>query len=168
MYSELHCKTNFSFLRGASHADELVERATMLDYHALAITDLNSLNGVVRAHTAAKETGLKLIIGAEITPEDAPPVVLWATDRAAYGRLTRLITVGRRRAPKGECCLYLADIAAHADGLMAGVIPTRAPRTTVAGLPTEPLDRPKVSQSHGRPSVGAFGGVGRPSPSESS
>ena len=113
MYSELHCKTNFSFLRGASHADELVERATMLDYHALAITDLNSLNGVVRAHTAAKETGLKLIIGAEITPEDAPPVVLWATDRAAYGRLTRLITVGRRRAPKGECCLYLADIAAH-------------------------------------------------------
>ncbi len=134
MYCELHCKTNFSFLCGASHADELVERATALDYHALAITDVNSLNGVVRAHTAAKETGLKLIIGAEITPEDAPPVVLWATDRAAYGRLARLITVGRRRATKGECCLYLADIAAHADGLMAGVIPTGPAAEQTAGL----------------------------------
>ena len=123
MYAELHCKTNFSFLTGSSHADELVTRATELGYHAIAVTDHNSLAGVVRAHTTTKETGLKLLIGAEITPQDAPPVVLWATNRAAYGRLSRLITVGRRRAVKGDCCLYLADVAAHAEGLIAGVVP---------------------------------------------
>src|SRR3990172_7844066 len=100
-YAELHAKSNFSFLEGASHADELVRQAAELGYCALAVTDRNSLAGVVRAHIAAKEAGLPLVIGAEITPTDAPPVVLWATDRAAYGRLCRLITRGRRRAPKG-------------------------------------------------------------------
>src|SRR5690349_519856 len=104
-YAELRCRTNFSFLEGASHPDELVFQASLLGYAALAITDRNSLAGVVRAHVAAKETGLKLLIGAEISPIDAPPAVLLATDRAAYGRLSRLITCGRRRAPKGECHL---------------------------------------------------------------
>ena len=70
---------------------------------------------------AAKEAGLKLLIGAEIVPEDGPSVVLLATDRNAYGRLSRLITVGRRRAPKGECRLKIADIQEHADGLLCGV-----------------------------------------------
>lgn len=121
-YAELHCKTNFSFLEGASHPDELVARAIELGYSALAITDRNSLAGVVRAYAAAKNTSLKLIVGAEITPVDAPSVVLWATDRKAYGRLARLITVGRRAAPKGECRLTLDDVAAHAEGLLAGVI----------------------------------------------
>ena len=121
-YSELHCKTNFSFLQGASHPDELVQRAVELGYHALAVTDVNSLAGVVRAHAAAKGSGLKLIVGAEITPLDAPAVVLWAPDRAAYGRLCRLITRGRRRAAKGECVLTLQDVAEHADGLLAGVL----------------------------------------------
>ena len=116
------CKTNFSFLEGASHADELVERAGALGYRALAVTDRNSLAGVVRAHIAAKEVGLQLVIGAEITPVDAPPVVLWATDRASYGRLCRLITRGRRRAPKGECELTLDDVAEFAEGLIAGVL----------------------------------------------
>ncbi len=122
MYAELHCKTNFSFLQGASHPDELVQRAAELGYHALAVTDVNSLAGVVRAHAAAKGSGLKLIVGAEITPVDAPAVVLWAPDRAAYGRLCRLITRGRRRAAKGECVLTLQDVAEHADGLLAGVL----------------------------------------------
>lgn len=121
-YAELHCKTNFSFLEGASHADELVVRAKELGYTALAVTDRESLAGVVRAHIAAKELGLKLLIGAEIHPTDALPVVLWATDRPSYGRLSRLLTVGRRRAEKGACQLMLADIAEHADGLLAGVI----------------------------------------------
>src|SRR5215467_13802110 len=76
-YAELHCKTNFSFLEGASHAEELVTQAAALGYRALAITDRNSLAGVVRAHIAAKEVGLQLIVGAEITPIDSPPVVLW-------------------------------------------------------------------------------------------
>jgi error-prone DNA polymerase len=122
MYAELHCKTNFSFLQGASHPDELVQRAVELGYHALAVTDVNSLAGVVRVHAVAKGSGLKLVVGAEITPVDAPAVVLWAPDRAAYGRLCRLITRGRRRATKGECVLTLQDVAEHADGLLAGVL----------------------------------------------
>ena len=121
-YAELHCKTNFSFLQGASHPDELVQRAAEFGYEALAVTDVNSVAGVVRAHAAAKEMGLKLIVGAEITPVGAPSVVLWATGRAAYGRLARLITRGRRRAEKGECELTLNDIAEHAEGLVAGVL----------------------------------------------
>ena len=140
MYSELHCKTNYSFLTGGSHADELVERAIALGYRALAITDENTLAGVVRAYAAVRDyyrkqaeeanesSGeethkLKLIIGAEIIPNDAPPVLLWATDRKSYGNLSRLITVGRRRAPKGECWLSLDDIASNAEGLLAGVLP---------------------------------------------
>ncbi|HEY1786042.1 MAG TPA: PHP domain-containing protein, partial [Pirellulales bacterium] len=121
-YAELHCKTNFSFLEGASHPDELVARAAALGYQALAVTDRNTLAGVVRAHAAARQYGLPLVIGAEITPDDAPPVVLWTTDRASYGRLSRLITLGRRRAPKGEFQVSLADVAAHAEGLLAGVV----------------------------------------------
>lgn len=120
-YAELHCRTNFSFLEGASHPDELVARAVELAHAGLAITDRNSLAGVVRAHVAARDTGLHLLIGAEITPTDAAPVLLWAIDRAGYGRLARLITRGRRAAPKGECHLTLDDVAAHAQGLLAGV-----------------------------------------------
>jgi len=122
LYAELHCKTNFSFLQGASHPHELVQRAVELGYHALAVTDVNSLAGVVRAHAAAKGGGLKLIVGAEITPMDAPAIVLWAPDRAAYGRLCRLITRGRRRAAKGRCELTWQDVAEHAEGLLAGVL----------------------------------------------
>ncbi len=121
-YAELHAKSNFSFLEGAAHPDELAEQAAALGYQALAITDRASLAGVVRAHGAAKPLGLKLLIGAELHPVDAPPVIVWATDRAAYGRLARLITVGRRRAAKGECHLLFADIAEHAEGLLAGVL----------------------------------------------
>jgi error-prone DNA polymerase len=120
-YAELHCRTNFSFLEGASHADELVNRASELGLAALAITDWNSVAGVVRAHVAAKETGLKLLIGAEITPRDAPPVILLATDRAAYGRLSMLITQGRRHAPKGECSLTFDDVSRYSAGLLACV-----------------------------------------------
>ena len=125
-YAELHCRTNYSFLEGASHPDELVARAAELGLAALAITDRNSLAGVVRAHVAAKEAKLKLLIGAEITPVDAPPIVLWAMNRAGYGRLCRLITRGRQRAPKGESRLTLADVAEHAEGLLAGVVLLRS------------------------------------------
>jgi error-prone DNA polymerase len=122
VYAELHCKTNFSFLEGASHPDELVHRAAELGYRALAITDRNSLAGVVRAHVAAKEMQLKLLVGAELTPADTPAVALLATDRAAYGRLSRLITIGRRNAPKGEFKLSLDELASHAEGLLAGIV----------------------------------------------
>ena len=120
-YAELHCRTNFSFLEGASHPDELVHRAVELGLSGLAITDRNSLAGVVRAHSAAKDCGLKLLIGTEVTPTDAPAAVLLATDRTGYGRLCRLLTLGRRRAPKGECRLTLDDVTAHAEGLLACV-----------------------------------------------
>jgi error-prone DNA polymerase len=121
-YAELRCRTNFSFLRGASHADELVGRAAELGYAALAVTDRNSLAGVVRAHVAAKEAGLPLIVGAELTLTDASTVVVWATDRASYGRLCRLLTTGLRRAEKGACELRLADLAEQSAGLLAGVV----------------------------------------------
>ncbi len=120
-YAELHCRSNYSFLEGASHADELTARAVELGYHALAITDRNSLAGVVRAHVAAREADLKLLIGAEIVLDDGPSIILLATDRAAYGRLSRLITVGRQRAPKGECRLRLADVKEFSEGLLCCV-----------------------------------------------
>jgi error-prone DNA polymerase len=123
MYAEPHCKTNFSFLCGASHPDELVARAAELGYHALAITDRNSLAGVVRAHAAAKTARLKLIIGAEITPHDALPILLYASNFAGYRRLSRLITRGRRAARKGDCRLSFQDIAEHAGDLIAVVVP---------------------------------------------
>jgi error-prone DNA polymerase len=119
---ELRCKTNYSFLRGASHPDELVARAAALDYAALAVTDESSLAGIVRAHVAAKAAGLKLLVGAEIAPADAPTVLLYAPDVRAYGRLATLITRGRRRAPKGAYHLTWADVAEHADGLLAAVV----------------------------------------------
>ncbi len=120
-YAELHCRTNYSFLEGASHADELVARSVELGHCALAVTDRNTLAGVVRAHVAARETGHKLLIGAEIVPDDGPAMVLLATDRAAYGRLSQLITTGRRRAAKGECHIRMADIQQSGDGLLCCV-----------------------------------------------
>ena len=121
-YAELHCLTNYSFLQAASHPDELVQRAVDLQLAALAITDRHSLAGVVRAHAAAKPLGLKLLIGTEITPQDGSTVVLLAMNRAGYGRLARLLTVGKRRAPKGECHLTFSDVAHHGQDLLACVL----------------------------------------------
>ncbi len=125
-YAELHCKTNFSFLEGASHPSELVTQAAMLGYTGLAVTDRNSLAGVVRAHVAAKEAGLKLVVGAEVTPIDSSPILLWAMNRHGYGQLCRLLTRGRRQAPKGECRLAFADVAEHSSGLLAGLLLSQA------------------------------------------
>ena len=84
-YAELHCLSNFSFLRGASHPEELVERAKTLGYAALALSDECSFSGIVRAHVAAKNAGLPLVIGSEVTLGDDTKLVLFATDRASYG-----------------------------------------------------------------------------------
>lgn len=112
-YAELHCCSNFSFLRGASHPEELVECAQALGYSALAITDEASLAGVVRAHKAARERGLQLVIGAEFRLADARKpgsrLVLLAQNRAGYGNLSALITLARRRSAKGEYRLYRND-----------------------------------------------------------
>jgi len=110
-YAELHCLSNFSFLTGASHPEELVEQAHALGYAALAVTDQCSLAGVVRAHLAARDRGLPLIVGSEITLADGPRLVLLAEDREGYGNLAELITAGRRRAPKGGYRLERTDLA---------------------------------------------------------
>ncbi|HZX31435.1 MAG TPA: PHP domain-containing protein, partial [Rhodocyclaceae bacterium] len=109
-YAELHCLSNFSFLRGASHPEELVERAKAQGYSALALTDECSLAGVVRAHQAAKEFKLKLIIGAEFTLSDGLKLVLLAQNKAGYGNLSALITLARRRAEKGAYLLTRGDL----------------------------------------------------------
>ncbi len=109
-YAELHCLSNFSFLRGASHPEELVERAIELGYHSLAITDECSLAGVVRAHSAAKGSKLRLIIGSEFCLEDGLRFVLLATDRDSYGRLSKLITVARTNSEKGSYKLGREDV----------------------------------------------------------
>jgi error-prone DNA polymerase len=111
-YAELHCLSNFSFLRGASHPEELVERAKGLGYRALALTDECSFAGAVRAHLAAKQAGLPLVLGTEVTLEDGMKIVLLATDRGSYGALCSLITTGRRRGRKGAYVLSRADVAA--------------------------------------------------------
>jgi error-prone DNA polymerase len=109
-YAELHCLSNFSFQRGASHPEELVDRAAELGYRALAITDECSLAGVVRAHQAAKDRGLPLVIGTEVSLEDGTKLVLLATDRRSYGAISALITVGRRRGAKGSYSLGRKDL----------------------------------------------------------
>ncbi|HZO22298.1 MAG TPA: error-prone DNA polymerase [Steroidobacteraceae bacterium] len=111
-YAELHCLSNFTFLRGASHPQELIERAIELGYMALAITDECSMAGVVRAHVAARDTALKLLIGAEFRLECGLKLVAIAMDRAGYGRLCRLITRGRCAAVKGKYCLKREDVEA--------------------------------------------------------
>ena len=123
MYAELQVTTNFSFLQGGSHPDELVVAAHALGYSALAITDRNSLAGVVRAHHAAKQAGIRLVIGARLDFRSGPSVLCYPTDRAAYGRLVKLITLGRRRAPKGECHLDLADLIEAAEGQVLIAVP---------------------------------------------
>ena len=124
-YAELHCTTNFSFHRGGSHHDELVATAHALGYEALAITDHATLAGIVRAHAAAQQTGLKLVVGATLAPVNAAPLVVWVADRAGYTNLCRLLTRGYEQAAArgdaGGCRLSLDDIAAHAGGLVAGV-----------------------------------------------
>ncbi len=123
-YAELHALSNFTFLEGASHPEELVERAAALGYEALALTDRVSLAGIVRAHVAAKEKGLPLVVGSEIHIEDlSARIVLLAPDRPAYARLSRLITLGRRRAAKGSFRLFREDLTAHRKGLIAIAVP---------------------------------------------
>jgi len=111
-YAELHCLSNFTFLRGASHPHELVERADALGYTALALTDECSVAGVVRAHVAARNRSLKLIVGAELRLTCGLKLAALAIDRGGYGRLCRLITRARRAAPKGGYTLTRADLEA--------------------------------------------------------
>ena len=122
-YAELQAVSNFSFLEGASHAHELVATAAALGIEALAVCDRNTLAGIVRAHAAAKEANIRLLIGARLDLVDGPSALCLPHDRAAYGRLSRLLTLGRRRAPKGECHLTWADVVEHAKDQILVLLP---------------------------------------------
>ncbi|MGB8547132.1 MAG: PHP domain-containing protein, partial [Xanthobacteraceae bacterium] len=123
-YAELAVTTNFSFLRGASHAEELVDCAQQLGLAGLGIADRNSVAGVVRAHTKAKEAGVRIAVGARLVFSDGTPDILaYPQDRAAWGRLTRLLTLGKRRAEKGDCILGLPDLLDYIQGLNLIVLP---------------------------------------------
>ena len=126
-YAELQVTSNFSFLRGASHPAELVLRAQELGHRAVAIADRNTLAGIVRAHSAAQELGFRLVIGCRLDLADAPSLLCFSTDRAAYGRLSRLLTLGKRRAEKGECRLAYADVVEHGAGQILVALPPDAP-----------------------------------------
>ncbi len=118
-YAELHALSNFTFLRGASHPEELVERARILDYRALALTDECSMAGMVRAHVRAKAVGLHLIVGSELVLDDGTRMALLAPDIHAYAALCAVISRGRRRAAKGSYTLTRSDVAEHARGCIA-------------------------------------------------
>ena len=126
-YAELQVTSNFSFLRGASQPEELVERAHALGYRALALTDRNTLAGVVRAHHAAREMELRFIPGARLDLEDGPSLLCLPVSRKGYGRLARLITCGRRRAPKGECRLVREDVVEAAGEQIFVALPPEVP-----------------------------------------
>ncbi len=127
-YAELHCVSNFTFLRGASHPEELAARASALGYAALALTDECSFAGAVRAHVAAKEHGLKLLLGTEIPLEHGMKLVLLAVDRASYGAIAALVSAGRRRAQKGTYALARADLEPLGGcGALALLVPGERP-----------------------------------------
>lgn len=129
-YAELQITSNFSFLRGASHPEEYAEQAAALGLAGFSLTDRASFAGAVRAHLAAKEYGIRFIPGVRLDLEDAPPLLAWPTDRAAWGRLCRLLTLGRRRAPKGSCLLRFEDLCAHDDGQLFALLPPDPPDPT--------------------------------------
>jgi DNA-directed DNA polymerase III PolC len=131
-YAELHCVSNFSFLRGASHPGELVYQAFNLGYAALAITDECSMAGIVRAHEAATDCGLKLLIGAEFRTHDDLHIVLLAPTQTAYAQICTLITNARRRALKGQYQLSKSDFSFGLDECLALWIPPAQPTLSQA------------------------------------
>ncbi len=122
-YTELQTTTNFSFLRGASHAEELAEQAAALGYTAIAITDRNSFAGIVRAHAAAKKLNIRIIVGCRLDLLDGLSLLAYPTNISAYAQLCNLLTIGNRRAEKGDCHLYKADVYQYANNVKFIVLP---------------------------------------------
>ncbi len=149
-FAELATTTNFSFLRGASHPEELVAHAAELGLTGIGVADRNTLAGVVRAHVYARENraaigGLRVVTGARLSFSDgAPDMLAYPKDRAAYGRLCRLLTQGNLRAPKGECHLMLEDLLEHGEGLQIVAMPLIrpfGPPSPANGRREKPLSR---------------------------
>jgi len=132
-YAELQVTTNYSFLRGGSHPQELVEKAIQLGHTAIGIADRNTLAGVVRAFAAARDENrrdvdrIKLVVGSRLETRDGYSLLAYPTDLDAYKRLSRLLTLGNRRTEKGQCDIDFVDLAAHAEGLLAIVLSPRRP-----------------------------------------
>ena len=126
-YVELQVASNYSFLRGASHVEELFVTAKALGYAALAITDHNTLAGIARAHTRAAEVGIRLIVGCRLDLRDSLPMLAYPIDRAAYSRLCRLLTLGKGRAGKKGFDIGWDDLVAHGQGLLV-LLPDQADR----------------------------------------
>ncbi|HVY73803.1 MAG TPA: error-prone DNA polymerase [Puia sp.] len=122
-YTELQSTTNFSFLRGGSHPEELVAQAAALGYSEIAITDHNTLAGVVRAHTAAKASGIRIIVACCLDLKDGPSLLAYPTNLDAYSRLSQLLTTGNLRTEKGQCELYKEDVYAQKEGILFSVLP---------------------------------------------
>jgi error-prone DNA polymerase len=122
-YAELQVTTNFSFLHGGSHAEELVAQARHLGLSALAVTDRNTLAGAVRAHIAGKDMGLRIILGCRLELEEGISLLCYPKDRPAYGRLCSLLTLGQLRAEKGKCSLTLEDVVGHRQGMICILVP---------------------------------------------
>jgi len=133
-YAELQVTTNFSFLRGASHVEELFVQAKRLGLPALGIADRNTLAGIVRAHRQAEATGVRLVVGCRLDLRDGSALLIYPTDRAAHSRLCRLLTLGKGRAGKGKCDLGWQDVATHGEGLLAILLPDAADAELAARL----------------------------------
>jgi error-prone DNA polymerase len=127
-YVELQVTSNFTFLRGASHPHELMEEAARLGYREIAITDRNTLAGVVRAHIAAKENGIRLITGCRLDLQDGASLLAYPANKKAYEQLSALLTVGNLRTEKGKCLLYKKDLYDYANGIKFIVVPPQSLR----------------------------------------
>jgi error-prone DNA polymerase len=133
-YAELQVTTHFSFLRGASSAQELFETAAALGIEAIGVVDRNSLAGIVRALEASRGTGLRLVVGCRLDLVDGMSVLVYPTDRAAYSRLTRLITLGKSRGGKNNCILHWHDVMTYCDGMIGILVPELADETCAMRL----------------------------------
>jgi len=125
-YYELQCTSHFSFLRGASSCEELFAHAATIGLKGLAVVDRNSVAGIVRAHEAAKVAGIRLIVGCRLDLTDGMSLLVYPTDRPAYARLCRLLSLGKKRAGKAKCILEWTDVLDYGEGLIAVLVPDEA------------------------------------------
>ncbi len=148
-YAELQVTSHFSFLRGASSCEELFAQAARLGIEALAVVDRNSFAGIVRAHEAAKATGVQLIVGCRLDLADGMSMLVYPTDRPAYSHLCRLLSLGKGRAGKAKCHLEWDDVVAYGEGLIAVLVPDEADdlcAVRLRRLPTSALDPETVGE----------------------
>ena len=122
-YTELQCTSNFSFLRGASHPEELIEQAAAYGYRGIGITDRNSVAGIVRAHLAARTLGIQFLPACRVDMEDGPSLLAYPTNVAGYAQLSGLLTTGNLRAEKGKCLLYKADVYTQLRDIRLIIVP---------------------------------------------